>query len=141
MLVRAMAWVSQPAVLLIDELSLGLAPIVVRQLVGFLDRIRAAGTTVVVVEQSPTAAHALTDQAVFLEQGRVALVSTTSELLDRPDLARSIYLATALPVPSAAPVPSASSATAERAWVALAAQDVSVRYVSASAKRSRNSSK
>jgi branched-chain amino acid transport system ATP-binding protein len=122
MLVLAMAWVSQPAVLLIDELSLGLAPIVVRQLVGFLDRIRAAGTTVVVVEQSPTAAHALTDDAVFLEQGRMALVSTTSELLDRPDLARSIYLATALPVSS----PRRGNGRA--AGVAMAANGVSVRY-------------
>ncbi|HEV7757702.1 MAG TPA: ATP-binding cassette domain-containing protein, partial [Acidimicrobiales bacterium] len=129
MLVLAMAWVSQPSVLLIDELSLGLAPVVVQQLVGFLDRIRAAGTTVVVVEQSPTAAHALTDRAVFLEQGRVALVSTTSELLDRPDLARSIYLATALPAPSALPAETASPPPAAgRAGVALAAQDVSVRY-------------
>jgi branched-chain amino acid transport system permease protein len=123
MLVLAMAWVSQPAVLLIDELSLGLAPIVVRQLVGFLDRIRAAGTTVVVVEQSPTAAHALTDRAVFLEQGRVALVSTMTELLDRPDLARSVYLANALRAPSASP-----ASTAGPAEVALAAQGVSVRY-------------
>jgi ABC-type branched-subunit amino acid transport system ATPase component len=132
MLVLAMAWVSQPAVLLIDELSLGLAPIVVRQLVGFLDRIRAVGTTVVVVEQSPTAAHALTDSAVFLEQGRVALASTTSELLDRPDLARAIYLAAALPVPSVPPAPATDVSSPRRgngrAGVVMAASGVSVRH-------------
>jgi branched-chain amino acid transport system ATP-binding protein len=127
MLVLAMAWVSQPAVLLIDELSLGLAPIVVRQLVGFLDQVRAAGTTVVVVEQSPAAAQALTDSAVFLEKGRVALVSTTSELLDRPDLARSIYLATALPAAPALPL-DGDGHRRDGAGIVLAAAGVSVRY-------------
>jgi ABC-type branched-subunit amino acid transport system ATPase component/ABC-type branched-subunit amino acid transport system permease subunit len=121
MLVLAMAWVAQPAVLLIDELSLGLAPIVVRQLVGFLDEVRAAGTSVVVVEQSPTAAQALTDSAVFLEKGRVALVSATSEVIARPDLARSVYLATALPVRT-------DGQRRRNGGVVLAAEGVSVRY-------------
>ncbi len=71
MLVLAMASVARPAVMLIDELSLGLAPIVVGRLVGFVEQVRAAGTTVVVVEQSVRAAQALTEAAVFLEHGRV----------------------------------------------------------------------
>ena len=74
MLVLAMASVSHPAVLLIDELSLGLAPIVVEQLMGYLDQIHADGTTVVVVEQAIGAAQKITESAVFLERGRVAFV-------------------------------------------------------------------
>ena len=93
MLVLAMASVAQPTVLLIDELSLGLAPIVVQQLVSFLAELRAAGATIVLVEQSLTTAAALTEQAAFLERGRIRFTGPTSELLDRPDLARSVYLA------------------------------------------------
>ncbi|HEV7720245.1 MAG TPA: ATP-binding cassette domain-containing protein, partial [Iamia sp.] len=95
MLVLAMASVAAPTVLLIDELALGLAPIVVRQLVAFLDRMRAAGTSIVVVEQSPAAALTLTDTAIFLEQGRVVLAGSVTDVLDRPDVARSVYLAAA----------------------------------------------
>jgi branched-chain amino acid transport system ATP-binding protein len=121
-----MASVARPAVLLIDELSLGLAPIVVRQLVRFLDEIRAGGTTVVLVEQSVTTAATITEQAVFLERGRVAFAGHTSDLLRRPDLARSVYLAgTAAALAPASPAPLVPGGTDE---VLLAAREVSVRY-------------
>ncbi len=129
MLVLAMASVARPAVLLIDELSLGLAPIVVRQLVGFLDRIRAEGTTVVLVEQSVTTASTITEQAVFLERGRVAFAGRTSDLLRRPDLARSVYLAGTAATLTAAPSGAVSPpvrTTADEGL--LVAREVSVRY-------------
>ena len=127
MLVLAMASITRPTLLLIDELSLGLAPIVVEQLIGFLDRIRAAGTTIVVVEQSIGAASAITESAVFLERGRVVFAGRTADLLDRPDLSRSIYLAGASGGDvglAAADAPRPREDTPN----ALVASEVSVRY-------------
>jgi branched-chain amino acid transport system permease protein len=130
MLVLAMAWVAHPALLLIDELSLGLAPIVVEQLVDFLDRIRASGTTVVVVEQSLGAAQRITESAIFLERGRVAFAGRTSDLLDRPDLSRSIYLAGAGGGDVAVAAPAAARPMHVRTGSApaLVAHEVSVNY-------------
>jgi branched-chain amino acid transport system ATP-binding protein len=138
MLVMAMASVADPALLLIDELSLGLAPIVVEQLLRFLEQIRAQGTTVVVVEQSLGTALAITDSAMFLERGRVAFVGPTAELQERPDLARSIYLAGAGVGVSAAaapadPVPTRPDGIASGHDTALAAHGVSVHYGGVSA--------
>ena len=134
MLVLAMASVARPAVLLIDELSLGLAPIVVRQLVGFLETIRGGGTTVVLVEQSVSTAATIAERAVFLERGRVAFTGATADLLARPDLARSVYLAgtdEGSPVISGTTVPDGVAASE----VVLTAAGVSVRYGGVSALR------
>ncbi len=93
MLVMGMAFVAEPAVLMIDELSLGLAPIVVEQLIGFLERIREMGTSIIVVEQSLTVAAEIAERALFLERGQVAFEGPTAALLDQPELSRSVYLA------------------------------------------------
>jgi branched-chain amino acid transport system ATP-binding protein len=77
---------------MIDELSLGLAPAVVEQLVHTLRRIHARGTTVVVVEQSINVALTVCDRAVFLERGRVRFDGPTTALLERPDLLRAVFL-------------------------------------------------
>ena len=92
MLTLSMALVGQPRLLLIDELSLGLAPVVVEQLLEVVRAINAAGTTVVVVEQSVNIALGLAERAVFLEKGEVRFEGPTAELLDRPDVLRSVYL-------------------------------------------------
>ena len=129
MLVLAMASIAAPSVLLIDELGLGLAPIVVGQLVGFLDRMRASGTSLVVVEQSPVAALALTDTAVFLEQGRIVLAGSVTDVLDRPDVARSVYLASAAgPTDERPHHPEPVDPPSTTRPPALAAHGVSVRY-------------
>ena len=129
MLVLAMAWVSRPSVLLIDELSLGLAPIVVDQLLGFLHRIRSAGTTVVLVEQSLVTAAALADRAVFLERGRVVFRGPTEVLLERPDLARSIHLApTGAGSVATGRADDSAARPPRRDGVAIQASAVSVRY-------------
>jgi branched-chain amino acid transport system ATP-binding protein len=92
MLSLAMAFVTKPKVLCIDELSLGLAPTVVAQLCDRVREIHAAGTTVVLVEQSVNVALLLAERAVFLEKGEVRFRGRTADLLDRPDLLRSVFI-------------------------------------------------
>jgi ABC-type branched-subunit amino acid transport system ATPase component/branched-subunit amino acid ABC-type transport system permease component len=84
--------VTRPKVLCIDELSLGLAPTVVAQLCDRVRAIHAAGTTIVLVEQSVDVALQLAERAVFLEKGEVRFRGPTAELLDRPDLLRSVFI-------------------------------------------------
>jgi branched-chain amino acid transport system ATP-binding protein len=100
MLSLAMAFVTKPKVLCIDELSLGLAPTVVAQLCDRVREIHAAGTTVVLVEQSVNVALLLAERAVFLEKGEVRFRGRTADLLDRPDLLRSVFIGAR---PAAAP--------------------------------------
>ncbi len=70
MLALGMAFVARPRVLLIDELSLGLAPVVVGQLLPIVQRLAADGVAVVLVEQSVNVALTVADRAYFLERGR-----------------------------------------------------------------------
>ncbi|HEX6236146.1 MAG TPA: ATP-binding cassette domain-containing protein [Acidimicrobiales bacterium] len=95
MLALAMAVLPRPKVLMIDELSLGLAPAVVAELLAMVGRLRAEGTTLVVVEQSVNLALEVADRAVFLERGRVRFSGPAGELLNRPDLLRSVFLGSA----------------------------------------------
>jgi len=88
----AMALVASPKVLLIDELSLGLAPSVVAELVEVVDQLRARGIAVVLVEQSIPTALEIADRVVFLEKGTVRFEGRPAELIERPDLLRSVYL-------------------------------------------------
>jgi ABC-type branched-subunit amino acid transport system ATPase component len=82
----------EPEVLLIDELSLGLSPIMVQQLLGVVERLKGEGTTIVIVEQSLNVALAMADRAVFLEKGQVRFEGQARELLERDDLARAVFL-------------------------------------------------
>jgi branched-chain amino acid transport system ATP-binding protein len=77
---------------MIDELSLGLAPTVVAQLVEVIRRINADGTTVVVVEQSVNLATAMADEAVFMEKGQVRFTGRSAELSRRDDIVRAVFL-------------------------------------------------
>ena len=81
-----------PEVLLIDELSLGLAPSVVASLLETLGRLREAGQTMIIVEQSLNVALAIADRAVFLEKGAVRFDGPARELAERGDLARAVFL-------------------------------------------------
>ena len=98
MLSLAMAMAVRPHVLCIDELTLGLAPTVVADLIAVVRRINASGVTVVVVEQSVNVALLLAERAVFLEKGRVRFVGPTADLLDRPDVLRAVFLGEAATV-------------------------------------------
>lgn len=92
MLALAMALVQEPEVLLIDELSLGLAPVVVQELLVVIEELKAAGQTMVVVEQSLNIALAFADRAVFMEKGEVRFAGPADELVKRDDLARAVFL-------------------------------------------------
>ena len=95
MLALGMAFLSTPKLLLIDELSLGLAPVVVAQLLPLVEEMRAEGTTVVLVEQSVNVALTVADSAYFLEKGEIRFHGPTAELLERPEILRSVFLSTA----------------------------------------------
>jgi ABC-type branched-subunit amino acid transport system ATPase component/ABC-type branched-subunit amino acid transport system permease subunit len=88
----AMAFVTRPKLLCIDELSLGLAPTVVGQLVDKVKEIHRSGTSIVVVEQSVNVALLLAQRAVFLEKGQVRFRGPTAGLMDRPDVLRAVFL-------------------------------------------------
>jgi branched-chain amino acid transport system permease protein len=103
MLALAMVVLMRPRLLMIDELSLGLAPAVVAELLRFVDELRDEGTTLVIVEQSVNVALEIADEAVFLERGLVRFAGPAADLLDRPDLLRSVFLGTAAG-PAAAPL-------------------------------------
>ena len=92
MLALARTLLHDPEVLIIDELSLGLAPIVVQQLIGVVERLRERGLTIVIVEQSLNVAAAVADRAVFLEKGRVRFEGAIRDLIARDDLARAVFL-------------------------------------------------
>jgi ABC-type branched-subunit amino acid transport system ATPase component len=92
MLGIAKAFVVRPRVLLVDELSLGLAPIVIGELLDTVRRINAEGTAVVVVEQSVNIALSLVDHAYFMEKGEIRFDGRADDLAARPDLVRSVFL-------------------------------------------------
>lgn len=92
MLALAITLLHEPRVLLIDELSLGLSPIVVQDLLRVVEHLKAQGTTMVIVEQSLNVALAIADRAVFLEKGQVRFEGPAAELAERDDLARAVFL-------------------------------------------------
>ena len=100
----------RPSVLLIDELSLGLAPTIVAQLIEVVRAIWRNGTTIVVVEQSVNVALSLAERAVFLEKGTVRFEGPTRELLERPDILRSVFIAGASAGADAAEQPAPAKA-------------------------------
>jgi ABC-type branched-subunit amino acid transport system ATPase component len=94
MLALAMTLLHDPEVLAIDELSLGLAPLVVQELLGVVERLKAEGMTIILVEQSLNVALSVSDRAVFLEKGQVRFEGPAAELAERDDLARAVFLGT-----------------------------------------------
>ncbi|MBC7374361.1 MAG: MFS transporter [Frankiales bacterium] len=92
-----------PRLLLVDELSLGLAPSIVEQLLGVLRTLNERGTTIVMVEQSLNVALTIADRAVFMEKGEIRFDGPTEELLARPDLVRSVFMGGAAGGTRAAP--------------------------------------
>ena len=86
------AFIADPRLLLIDELSLGLAPVIVEQLLGIVRAFSARGTTLVLVEQSVNVALSVATRAYFMERGQVRFGGPARDLLERPDLLRSVFL-------------------------------------------------
>lgn len=92
MLALAKAFLLKPQLLLIDELSLGLAPKIVSELIEMVRRINAEGSAVVLVEQSANVALSLVEHAYFMEKGEIRFDGRAEELLERDDLLRSVFL-------------------------------------------------
>ncbi|HZQ59061.1 MAG TPA: MFS transporter [Acidimicrobiales bacterium] len=91
MLALARVLIHDPEVLLIDELSLGLAPLVVERLLGVIDNLRAQGQTMLIVEQSLNVGLSIADRAIFLEKGQVRFEGPAGDLLERGDLVRAVF--------------------------------------------------
>ncbi|HZQ26217.1 MAG TPA: MFS transporter [Acidimicrobiales bacterium] len=92
MVALGQAFLAQPRLLMIDELSLGLAPAVVASLLDAVRAVRDQGTTVILVEQSVNVALTVAERAVFMEKGEVKFEGPTADLLARPDLMRAVYV-------------------------------------------------
>jgi ABC-type branched-subunit amino acid transport system ATPase component len=92
MLGLSKALMIRPRLLLIDELSLGLAPVIVGQLLDMVRQINADGTAVVLVEQSVNIALNLVEHAYFMEKGEMRFDGPADELLARDDLLRAVFL-------------------------------------------------
>jgi ABC-type branched-subunit amino acid transport system ATPase component/predicted MFS family arabinose efflux permease len=91
-LALGMAFVAKPKLLIIDELSLGLAPTIVEQLLNIVRKIHAQGCTIILVEQSVNVALTIATRAYFMEKGEVRFSGPTAELLERGDILRSVFL-------------------------------------------------
>jgi ABC-type branched-subunit amino acid transport system ATPase component len=112
MLTLGMALVNDPKLLMIDELSLGLAPTIVGDLIEVVHDINDTGVTVIVVEQSINVALTLARRAVFMEKGEFRFTGPTSALLERPDILRSVFIAgSSVDDADGADVPAAATAT------------------------------
>ena len=95
MLAIGRALMLEPKLMMIDELSLGLAPLIVQQLVQIVRDINSTGVSIILVEQSANLALSITDHAYFIEKGQLRFDGSSKELLERDDLLRSVFLAAA----------------------------------------------
>lgn len=119
MLALAMSFIMKPRILLIDELSLGLAPVIVGQMLPVIERLSKEGVTVVLVEQSVNVALTVAQRAYFLERGEIRFSGPTAELLSRPDILRSVFLSGAASVPTEAPPSPSLSSPPDRSDVVV----------------------
>ena len=92
MVVLAQALVSSPKVILVDELSLGLAPVVVKRLAPVLEEVAATGVGVLLIEQFAHVALGIARTAYVLEGGRIRHHGAAQELKDDPSVLHSAYL-------------------------------------------------
>ncbi|MFP5327235.1 MAG: MFS transporter, partial [Acidimicrobiia bacterium] len=127
MLALGMAFIAKPKLLMIDELSLGLAPTVVEQLLGIVRRIQENGTAIVLVEQSINVALSVAERAYFMEKGEVRFEGLTAELLERDDIVRSVFLQGAASVTQSPAAKKADTGLADRP--AIGDEVLAVRHV------------
>jgi branched-chain amino acid transport system ATP-binding protein len=93
MVAIARALMSRPRLLMMDEPSLGLAPVVVSQVFAAISRLHGEGLTILLVEQNLKKALEVADRGYVVETGRIALSGSSGEMLDNP-VVRSSYLGT-----------------------------------------------
>jgi ABC-type branched-subunit amino acid transport system ATPase component len=124
-----MALLADPVLLIIDELSLGLAPKIVEELLDLVRDINATGISVVLVEQSVNLALTVADRAYFMEKGEVRFEGPTAELLERGDIVRSVFLEGAVSGGPATTVPRQDPALKDaNADVVLETTGLNVRF-------------
>ncbi len=111
MVVLAQALVSQPRYVIIDELSLGLAPVVVQRLIPTIHSIAEAGIGVLLIEQFATVALGLAERAYVMEGGRIRYEGAAKELREKPELLHSAYLFRGAPTGNGATTPAAVKPT------------------------------
>jgi branched-chain amino acid transport system ATP-binding protein len=92
MLVLAQALVSHPKFILIDELSLGLAPVILQRLIPTIRTVAESGVGVLLIEQFATIALSLAKHVYVLDRGRIQFAGLPGELKERPELLQSAYL-------------------------------------------------
>ena len=95
MLAIARALVTRPKLLMVDELSLGLAPVIVEELMEILRQLHADGITLLIVEQHATLAMQFASRVLFMEKGQVRFSGAAADLVGRDDLLRSVFLGAA----------------------------------------------
>jgi branched-chain amino acid transport system ATP-binding protein len=83
------ALMSDPKILLMDEPSAGLAPVIVQQVFALVERIRGEGLTVLIVEQNVKQVLRVVDRAYVLESGSLRMQGTSGELLQSPEIQKS----------------------------------------------------
>ena len=91
MLAMARALMSRPKLILLDEPSMGLAPLLIKEIFNIIKEINASGTTVLLVEQNANMALSIADKAYVLETGRITLSGTAAELASSEEV-RKAYL-------------------------------------------------
>lgn len=96
MLTLAKSFIMDPSLLLIDELSLGLAPKIVQDLLEIIRRFNTAGVAVVLVDQHVDLALDVAERAYFIERGEIRFSGPAEDLRGRDDLLRSVFLTGAM---------------------------------------------
>jgi ABC-type branched-subunit amino acid transport system ATPase component len=92
MLGLSKALITKPRILVVDEFSLGLAPIIVGELLGMVRSLNASGTAILIVEQSVNVALNLVDRCYFMEKGQVVYEGRSADLLAQPELVQALSL-------------------------------------------------
>ena len=89
MLAMGRALMSRPKLLMLDEPSMGLAPILVEQIFEIIQNLHKAGTTILLVEQNAQAALCVADRGYVLETGKIVTSGTGAELLASPEIKKA----------------------------------------------------
>ena len=110
MVVLAQALVSEPRYVIIDELSLGLAPVVIQRLIPTIRTIAESGIGVLLIEQFATVALGLAKRAYVMEGGRLRFSGDAQELREKPELLHTAYLYRGASVPNGSPAGSPAGA-------------------------------
>ncbi|MEY2454254.1 MAG: hypothetical protein QOD92_3828 [Acidimicrobiaceae bacterium] len=127
-LALGMAFVAKPRLLIIDELSLGLAPTIVEQLLDIVRQIHQTGCTIILVEQSVNVALTIANRAYFMEKGEVRFSGPTQDLLERGDILRSVFLEGASSAKGNAAVADAPAKNLDEAPVVLEVNGLTKRF-------------